>query len=219
MQFEPIQESRYNEILEYLKHHFHDEPLNVAVGLFKKGQTCERLEDYDLNTMKDGLSLVALDPETGRIAGAILNGISHRGDVEQELEKMKCIDDIKFHRLMGLLFTHNADVELFKKYHVEKIFELRILSVDADFRGKGLAQKLVEKSEELAKEQGFTLLKVDATSFYTQKICEKFGFKTVKTIVYRDYKDADGRFIYETSPPHDTYKIMVKDLLCRPENV
>lgn len=58
---------------------------------------------------------------------------------------------------MGLLFSHNADVQLFKKYDVEKIFELRILSVDSDFRGRGLGQALVKKSEELARENGFTV--------------------------------------------------------------
>ncbi|XP_044749553.1 arylalkylamine N-acetyltransferase-like 2 [Coccinella septempunctata] len=219
MQFELLEECRYNDVLEYLKNHFHDEPLNVAVGLFKKGQTCELLENYDLQTMKDGYSLVAIDPETGKIAGAMLNGISRRGDVEQDLEGMKSIDDIKFHRLMGLLFSHNAEARLFQRYNVEKIFELRILSVDSDHRGKGLGQTLVKKSEELARQHGFTLLKADATSFFTQKILEKFGFETVKTIVYRDYKDDDGKLIYDTPSPHTTYKIMVKDLTSETANV
>ncbi|KAK9875612.1 hypothetical protein WA026_009410 [Henosepilachna vigintioctopunctata] len=219
IRYELIEESRYNEILDYLKNHFHDEPLNMAVRLFEKGETCERLEEYDLNTMKDGLSYVAIDSESGRIAGTILNGISHRGDVEEELEKMKSIDDIKFNRLMGLLFTNNADVELFKKYNVDKIFELRILSVDNDFRGKGLAQKLMEMSEQLAQEQGFTLLKVDATSFFTQKICTKLGYKTMKSIVYKDIKNENGELIYDVPSPHDTYKIMVKDISRGPKKV
>lgn len=67
-----IQESRYNDVLDYLKNHFHDEPLNVAVGLFKKGQTCELLENYDMETMKDGYSLMAVDPETGKVSTNII---------------------------------------------------------------------------------------------------------------------------------------------------
>ncbi|XP_045480542.1 arylalkylamine N-acetyltransferase 1-like [Harmonia axyridis] len=219
MHFEIVDESRYDEVLNYLRNHFHDEPLNVAVGLFKKGQTCQLLENYDMDTMRDGYSIIAIDPDTNKIAGAMLNAISSLGDPELELERMKCIDDIEFHRLMGLLLRHNSDAQLFRKYNVEKIFELRILSVDSDYRGRGLGQELVKRSEELAREHGFTVLKVDATSFFTQKILEKFGFETVKTVVYHDYRDADGKYIYNTPPPHDTYKIMTKVLSNEPVHV
>lgn len=90
-----------------------------------------------------------------QIAGVALNGISRRGDVEKALEEMKSIDNIKYQRIFGLLNNVNKSIDLFSKYNVDKIFELRILSVDSRFRGKGIAKELFLRSELIAEEHGF----------------------------------------------------------------
>lgn len=84
-----------------------------------------------------------------------LNGIARRGDVEKALEEMKTIDNIKYQRIFGLLNSVNKTANLFGKYNVDKIFELRILSVDSRFRGKGIARELFLRSELIAEEHGF----------------------------------------------------------------
>lgn len=58
----------------------------------------------------------------------------------------------------------------------------------------------------------FQLMKADATSFFTQKICESFGFHSEKSIRYHDFLDENGTKIYDTKPPHDFYKVMLKQL-------
>lgn len=84
-----------------------------------------------------------------------LNGISRKGDTEHSLEEMKSIDNIAYQRIFGLLNTVNKEIDLFGKYGVDKIFELRILSVDSKYRGKGLAKELFSRSELIAEEYGF----------------------------------------------------------------
>lgn len=61
-------------------------------------------------------------------------------------------------------------------------------------------------------------MKVDATSLFTQRISESFGFKVATSVKYGDYKDADGKKIYDTKSPHDYYKVMVKQLPNKPSN-
>lgn len=56
------------------------------------------------------------------------------------------------------------------------------------------------------------LIKVDATSLFTQKICESFGLIVEKSIRYHDFLDENGKKIYNTESPHDYYKIMTKQL-------
>lgn len=90
-----------------------------------------------------------------QIAGVALNGISRRGDVEKALEEMKSIDNIKYQRIFGLLNSTNKEIDLFTKFNVEKIFEIRILSVGSDYRGRGLAKELFVQSELIAKKNGF----------------------------------------------------------------
>ncbi|CAG9858636.1 unnamed protein product [Phyllotreta striolata] len=218
MEYGPIPSSRFDDVINHLRKSFPDEPLNASVGLSLHNQPCPLLEKYDLLTLHEGLSVMALDTETGEIAGVALNGISRRGDIEQSLENMKTIDSVPYHRIFGLLNGVNKELDLFTAYNVDKIFDLRILSVDSKYRGKGLAKELFSRSEIIAEEHGFKLMKVDATSLFTQKICEAFGLKVIKTVRYGDYKDENGKKIYPTESPHDYYKVMVKQLPSRKDN-
>lgn len=69
MEFEygPIPPSRYQEVIHHLRFNFPDEPLNMSVGLCKHGQACELLEEHDIMTLKDGLSVMAVDVKTGEV--------------------------------------------------------------------------------------------------------------------------------------------------------
>nr|CAH7738114.1 unnamed protein product [Callosobruchus chinensis] len=212
MEYGPIPPSKFDDVIDHLRENFPDEPLNASVGLSIKGQPCPLLEKYDIMTLQEGMSVMAVDKETGMIAGVALNGTCNKGDVEKSQENMKTVDSVPFHRIFGLLNNVNKEVDLFSKYNVDRIFDLRILSVDARFRGRGVAKELFSRSEILAEEYGFKLMKVDATSLFTQKVCESFGLKVVKSVRYGDFKDDDGKKIYDTQPPHDYYKLMVKEL-------
>lgn len=90
-----------------------------------------------------------------QIAGVALNGIAKPGDLEESLREMESIDNLQYHRIFGLLVNVNRPLDLFGRYDVDKIFELRILSVGAKYRGKGLAKQLFVRSEMLALEKGF----------------------------------------------------------------
>lgn len=85
----------------------------------------------------------------------VLNGTSRKGEVEKFLEDMKQVDNLPYQRIFGLLCNANKELDLFSKYNVDKIFELRILSVDSKFRGRGVAKELIAKSEKIALENGF----------------------------------------------------------------
>lgn len=212
MEFGPVPPARFDEVIQHLRLSFPDEPLNVSIGLCKYGEPCELLEHHDLMTLQEGLSVMAVDVKTGEIAGVALNGISRPGDVEKALEEMASIDNLQFHRIFGLLHNANKELDLFTKYDTDKIFELRILSVGSNFRGRGLAKELCVRSELIAEECGAKIIKVDATSLFTQKICESAGFKSIKDIRYHDFKDENGKIIYNTESPHDFYKVMIKEL-------
>lgn len=71
MDFEygPIPPERFDEVLAHLRHSFPDEPLNVSVGLCKHDQKCELLEEMDLMTLRDGLSVIAIDAKTKEVSG------------------------------------------------------------------------------------------------------------------------------------------------------
>ena len=90
-----------------------------------------------------------------KIAGVILNGILCPGDVEDALDKLEQGIDEGYKNIFRLLYSENLKVNLFERFNVVKIFDLRILSVDGKFRGKGIAKTLVQNSEELARQLGY----------------------------------------------------------------
>ncbi|KAK9693269.1 ANTH domain [Popillia japonica] len=196
MEIAVVPESRFQEAILFLRENFPDEPLNQGVRLCEKNVPCELLESHDLHTMEDGLSLMATDPDTGEIAGIALNGISRRGEVEEALKSMGNVENIQYHHIFGLLFNLNKEADLFNKYGIDEIFELRILCVSPKYRGRGIASKLFAASEKIAVERGFKMIKVDATSYFTQKVCESNGLHTVNEINYKKFKDEHGKHIY-----------------------
>jgi len=84
-----------------------------------------------------------------------LNGILKKGEREEAERRLEELDDEKFKMIFRLLYKVNDKVDLFAKYNVDELFECRILSVDANYRGKGLASILMTDSEKIAKNAGF----------------------------------------------------------------
>lgn len=90
-----------------------------------------------------------------QIAGLALNGVLRKGEREECERRLSEVDDVKFKTIFGLLYKLNEKIDLFEKYNIDEIFECRILSVDDEFRGKGLANVLMEDSVETARKAGF----------------------------------------------------------------
>lgn len=90
--------------------------------------------------------------------------------------------DKQFKKIFNLLYGENLKLNLFERFDVDKIFEIRILSVDSKFRGQGIAKKLLLKSQEIAEENGFKVrerfdLYRQLNLILEQEILMKFDFR------------------------------------------
>lgn len=171
-----------------------------------------------------------------------LNGVLWPGDLDQAQAKLSDMDDAKFRRIFGLLYSVNKRLDLFAAFNVDRIFECRILSVDHRYRGRGLARTLLQRSLQAAKDAGFQvkpslrclrwrlqpqntfnetdeachsffqLVKEDATGMFSQRAADSMGFQTLHEMSYVDYKNEDGSIAFPTEDPHKSLKIMVKEL-------
>lgn len=61
------------------------------------------------------------------------------------------------------MYGESQKLDLFRRYGVDRIFELRILSVDSEFRGQGVARKLIDMSQSLAIKNGFKVINLFST--------------------------------------------------------
>ncbi|XP_068085812.1 arylalkylamine N-acetyltransferase 1 [Anabrus simplex] len=209
-----IPEKRYEDVIQHLRDNFFaDEPLNYSVSLCRPGEPHAELEQHSLNTLRDGLSLMAVKISTREVMGVALNGVQRPGDAAAAKLKLETMTDKKFRKIFELLYDCNLKADLFSAYHVDRIFECRILSVDKRFRGRGLAKELLQRSESVARKKGFRVLKEDATGYFSQRVAESLGLEVVLEVRYSDYKSEDtGEVVFNTEPPHECLKIMVKVL-------
>lgn len=68
MEYGPIPVSRYEEVIKHLRYNFFpDEPLNNSVGLCTRGEPHADLERHSLDTLKDEMSIMAIDVSTGQV--------------------------------------------------------------------------------------------------------------------------------------------------------
>ncbi|XP_017024097.1 arylalkylamine N-acetyltransferase-like 2 isoform X2 [Drosophila kikkawai] len=112
----------------------------------------------------------------------------------------------------------NIKNDLFKEFAVDRIFDVRVLSVDSSYRGRGIANELVKQSVALAKQKGFSLLKTDATGIFSQKIFKSLGFEVFAEQPYDKYMDDDGQIILPVEAPHTKLQLLYKKMCKGTEN-
>ncbi|XP_018402170.1 PREDICTED: dopamine N-acetyltransferase-like isoform X2 [Cyphomyrmex costatus] len=201
-------------VLKFLRRFFfRDEPLNQNIQLIPEGEdsTCTELEEYCSNaSFENNLSLMAVSA-SGTIVGVLLNGKMGLSSNE-EPEYIRSCKNPKFKKILRLLHHLDKSVNMGERFPDSKIMEVRIISVDTNWRGRGVGTTLMEKTSEMAKEQGFHYLRADCTSIFTTKMCERLGYDQIYKINYKDYVDEDGKPIFSPAPPHVAAVTYVKKL-------
>nr|BDD85292.1 arylalkylamine N-acetyltransferase 1 [Ischnura senegalensis] len=198
----PVMPEDHDRIMAFLRRTFFvDEPLNIALGLLD-GQpkcpedgrpSCMALEAHCREALSHGLSLMAVDTVNvpGNVVGVTLNAeATPEGSEDLATEAMLCPDP-KFKRILNLMAHIDRECKVFQRFGVKRLLEMRILSVDSEWRGKGMATALIRMTLQQAKELGYPLFRVDCTSAFSAKAMERVGLKKIYTLKYEDYLEED----------------------------
>ncbi|XP_072765267.1 arylalkylamine N-acetyltransferase 1 isoform X2 [Anoplolepis gracilipes] len=191
-------------VLKFLRRFFfRDEPLNQCIQLIPEGEdsTCLELEDFcSHSSFENNLSLMAVTT-SGAIVGVLLNGKADPPP-DEEPEYIKACKNTKFKKILRLLYHVDKTVNKDGQFRDLNVLEIKILSVDTNWRGKGVGKTLIEKTIEIAKEQGFHYARVDCSSAFSGKLCARIGFDAIYKLNYNDYVDEEGKPIFSPAPPH-----------------
>ncbi|KAG9430497.1 dopamine N-acetyltransferase-like isoform X1 [Apis mellifera carnica] len=201
-------------ILKFLRRFFfRDEPLNHSIELIPESEdsTCLELEEYcSMSSFENNLSLMAVSTN-GAIIGVILNGKMDPPN-DEEPEYITTCENAKFKKILRLLNYVDRNVNRDGKFRGLNILEIRIMSVDSNWRGKGVAKALVEKTLEIGKEKGLHICRVDCSSYFSGKLCARLGFEQIYELNYADYVDEDGNPIFSPALPHTAIVTYIKKL-------
>jgi arylalkylamine N-acetyltransferase len=101
------------------------------------------------------------------------------------------------------LFDLHPDIKAF--------IDGKILSVDPQYRGFGIAGKLTDKTIEFMRENNFKIFHVLCTSHFSARVLEKMNFTEVFRLQYEDFV-LDGEQVLCPEKPHVAARIFVKEV-------
>ena len=101
---------------------------------------------------------------------------------------------------------------VFERFGVSKTIHSHLTAVDSSCRGKGVGIRLRKALMALGRERGYSLMTVDCNSFYSGRQCEQLGMECVNEIYYKDYKNEEGRPIFNVKYPHERARAFVMRL-------
>lgn len=195
-----ITEDDTEVVLSHLrKFFFKDEPLNEYVKLIEfEDSTCIELEQFCAEKIYEKNSVLAIT-SSGEVIGVCMNGTleeDHGDDGECHHEKFA-----KILRLLNYCAKITQPIFQARFPGSNKVLNVRVLSTDTTWRGHGIAGALITESRKIAHEQGYNLIRVDCSSYFSARVVSKLGFECVYELKYKDYKE-NGEVAFKLPNPH-----------------
>ncbi|XP_058820401.1 arylalkylamine N-acetyltransferase 1 isoform X2 [Topomyia yanbarensis] len=205
---ELITEDDAEDVLKLLKKFFFkDEPLNTFVELGE----CKELEKYSTKCLHEHCSFKAVNSR-GEIVGVNINGLINRPTDEPQPKLADGCEHPKFKMIMALMDYVDERFNIFDLHKdIDRLLDVKIMSVDTRYRGMGIAGKLTDRTMECVKEKNIKLVHVLCSSHYSARVMEKMGFEEVYNLPYQDYL-VNGEQVLNPEKPHTAVRILVKRL-------
>lgn len=92
------------------------------------------------------MSLIAVG-SNGDVVGACLNGCHKLGDVQQMEAQADICTNPKYRQILQFLAFLDRQADVFGKFpEISKVLEIHIVAVDSNWRGKGIATALLDRT-------------------------------------------------------------------------
>jgi len=165
-----------------------DEPLTRHLGL------CTGLNSLrDVDRMVEGilvknLTLIAYD-DSGKPVGAAVNNCCLKEEMALSIEES--LDGIQDPRYRPIQAIHHQlrrqNRHIYDEIGTDKMFSIRMIGVEVESRGQGVATNLIRRSILLAGCLGFRGIKAEASGRFGRETFAKVGMLPGSSIDYQDF--------------------------------
>ena len=200
----PFEDSDLDSTIRCISYTFVQETISQSLEIDAENYR-EFAKLYCQIILGNKLSLVVRNEEFGDVIG-----FSILTDFVTEIPDFTCLDP----RLIVIInFTRELDDWYKSKYKVKsgEILHLSMTGVYEQYRGRGIAQKLMEETFNVAKTNNYKSIIAECTGEITQHIRAKYGFKIVKEIVYKTYL-YNGELVFKDIQKPPSCKLMIKTI-------
>ena len=194
---------------------FRDEPLNKCLAFDIPTEPIEFTELILSLALRDQCSFVAIDVQTQKVVGVILNIVKQRHSSSSADEPMDQLNENNFQSeklcyILNVLKHVHQKIDLFDEMKTDRLLHIVLLAIDAHYRGLRLTEKLIHVSIERAKRDlHLTGAFSEATSLYSSKAFRKQGFHIYDEIIYVKYDDIR---LASLAGEHDRCQLLAKEL-------
>jgi len=206
------------DVTEFLlKYFFSEEPLGRALGVDVEAEVRPWLANVVMHQVQENISIVIRDCAShNQLVAVCLNDVERNADdaddvtISASVEKQRHPSMWKITQLLNDLVK---DVELFSRFHIDAYVLLQILCVHPKYAGRGLAGKMIDMTERIARVCGHSLIISEATSGYSTSAFLKAGFQVENSIEYADYSlDGVDKPFSSNTGVHSGARLMIKQL-------
>jgi ribosomal protein S18 acetylase RimI-like enzyme len=202
------EESKDN-IVEFLRRVFYKhEPINVAVGA---------PPDRPINSivpllyLSERKSLIAVSRNGRRILGFCGNTVITPNRTENIMQRT-IYNEPSYNIILEFYCKIEDSADIWIKTGADLAMSICHLGVDPAEGGRGIGRRLMEASRHLARSEGYPLLHIVCTSYYSAKIARAIGMQCVYSLPYAEYKDKDGNPVFTPQQPHTDVAVFVQKL-------
>ncbi|KAK2585364.1 hypothetical protein KPH14_010041 [Odynerus spinipes] len=237
IEFESLTNETLSGALDVMrKSFFIREGVCRGVDLMSEPGAADELIELCLEAAKDGVSVVAINVETGEVVGAIFNKIQVAGNPTDKSFFERYSEQCKYKSskaLIDFMVDVDSHVNLFKHYNVNCILELMFLATLEEYSKRRIGELLLTSSLEIAKElkRGKSvktpvtindndaienndaipsLVSAIATSIYSNKITKKLGFETLIEFTYDQYEFNGKKYSERVGEEHKSCALVAK---------
>ncbi|CAL8099338.1 unnamed protein product [Orchesella dallaii] len=181
--FKVIEPSDYSAVFRHLKGSFYiEEPVNKALGFSPEREQDLNVRKIDMfNRYSKSLAVCPLE-EPDRIVAVLITNIHDVNTPMPFFEPRSPITTKYRHVLEQMEKAFN----IHETYGVPRFPELAILSVDKEFRGKGIATELYKRAISQLFLEGFPLVYSEFSNPISRLVGERLGFKEVSRFYFKD---------------------------------
>ncbi|CAG9823559.1 unnamed protein product [Phaedon cochleariae] len=183
----------------------------VAAGVTKCEGSMKKIEEFVIITAKQGASIVAIEKKSKRVIGSIFNLIRVYGSDEDAAinESFSSFDASKL--LCDILLYAEEQCNLFERCNVDCLLEMNLLGILPEFRRRGIGEKMIEVSTELATKL-YKGINVKVPLDGTEELSLEPRPKLISAIFSSPYTMKIGRSLnYEIAATVDMQKFLVND--------
>ncbi|XP_069669192.1 arylalkylamine N-acetyltransferase-like 2 [Periplaneta americana] len=197
-------------IVEFLRKGFYsNSPLIVASGGSPNPPT-DKIPS--LEYLSQGLSLLAVSKEDGRILGVAINHCTTPEDNAPEESFTKSLSNDPYAKVRRFVRLLKDNANIWKLTGADRGFYINILSVDPSARVRGIGKALSEQAREMARSMGYPLIWRIGINPYSIRISRNMGMDAIYTMPFSEYKDEEGKPIFNVPQPHTECVVFVQKL-------